>query len=270
MSTKRVLVVAMLFIGLSAQSQKFYIRTGFGLSVSTSGQYIQNGNSSSATGIDVYTSKKQGYGTGLPFAIAAGYSLTHNFSVELGVDYFYGLPISQTFNSETSDYDAKLRGQMLSLVPAIAMSLPLGKFIPYARLGVKVGVLNSVSSRIHIVSSIGVDPSDVQSEKKDYGGIALGVQAAAGTEIILNGLISLFGEIQVDGISFAPKHGKYTKYAINGIDQMGSRSIKENRWNFVSKVQYPNTIPGDQPNEYGKVNYQFGNVGLVVGVRFKI
>ena len=205
--------------------------------------------------------------------LAAGYHFNEHFGIELGVDYFYGFTIKQTMDNTSSTYENKSHGQMLSIVPAFVMSLPFDKLTPYARIGLKLGVLNSVNNQSHSVDnypSKSTASTDIASKARNYGGIAIGVQTAVGTDFKLSNLLSLFGEIQVDGISYSPVHGKYTEYSMNGIDQMGSRTTKQNKWDFKKDITYPNTIPNDQPDQVSKANYHFGNVGLVIGVKINL
>jgi hypothetical protein len=269
MKTFSILFIGLVLFGTTALAQKIYIRGGLGVAVSTAATYTQD--YSSGSGIDfTTTSKKQGLGTGLPFILAAGYNLNEHFSIELGIDYFYGFTYKQTFKSANSSSASKGHGQMLSLVPAFVMSIPLDKFKPYARLGLKLGILNSVVSENHLVPLLSNPSGTTDNKIKNYGGIAVGVQAAVGTDFKLSDLLSLFGEIQVDGISWAPKHGKYVEYSVNGVDQLGSRTVKDNEWNYVKVVDGSKTIPNDQPNEYNKMNDHFGNVGLVLGVKVNL
>ena len=271
MKTFKILFAGILLIGMSAQAQKIYIRAGFGAAVSTAANYMVNYNN--VSGSNTATSKKQGYGTGLPFVLAAGYSLNEHFGFELGIDYFMGFPLKQTGKSNYSSFETKWKGQMLSIVPAFVMTLPLDKVKPYARLGLKLGVLNSAVYTDHNVSSYPVKTTSdltTDSKSKDYGGIAIGAQAAVGTDFVLSDLLSLFGEIQLDGISWSPKKGKYTEYSENGVDQMGSRSVKRNTWVYLKEVDHSKTIPDDQPAEYSKENITFGNVGLVIGVKINL
>jgi hypothetical protein len=266
-----IFLAGLVLIGISVQAQKIYVRAGLGVAVSTAAGYIAD-YTSTANSILV-TVKKQGLGTGLPFVLAAGYNLNEHFAFELGIDYFYGFSLKQKFGTVYYSSDSKWRGQMLSLVPAFVMSLPLDKFKPYARLGLKIGVLNSVVYQDHRVNDYPVKTTnalDVQSKRKDYGGIALGVQAAVGTDFILSDKLSLFGEIQVDGISWSPTHGKYLEYSENGVDQMGSRTVNENEWNYLKEVDQSKQIPDSDPDEVPKTNHRFGNVGLVIGVKVNL
>ena len=276
MKATGILLFAILIIGVNVHAQKIYIRGGLGAAVSTAASYysdytINTGTSNSYT----TTSKKDGVGTGLPFVIATGFNLSEHFSVELGVDYFYGFTSKQNFLTYTgSSSDAKWHGQMLSLVPALVMSFPLEKFKPYARLGCKVGILNGYVVSQHSEYDYPLEKSTsifvVDSKSKVYGGVAIGAQAAVGTDFALSDLISLFGEVQLDGISYAPTHGKYIEYTENGVDKLGSRTVNDNEWKYLREVDHSKTIPSDQPKEYDKVNIQFGNVGLLLGVKINL
>lgn len=270
----QILFLGFILIGMSIQAQNLYIRAGLGVAVSTAASYTNDYSYGSSNNYTL-TSKKQGLGTGLPFIVAVGYNLNEHFALELGIDYFYGFSNNQKMesNNSTWDYNRKWHGQMLSLVPAFVMSLPLDKFKPYARLGLKVGILNSVVSTTHEVDSYpekSTTAIETDSKVKLYGGIAIGAQAAVGTDFILSDWISLFGEIQIDGISYAPKHGKVTEYTENGVDKMGTRTVNQNQWDYLKVTDNPKSIPNDQPNEFNKINEQFGNVGLVLGVKINL
>jgi hypothetical protein len=270
MKTFRIFFIGMLITGMSVQAQKIYIRGGLGISVSTSANYAYEHTTTSGT--NIVAVKKQGLGTGLPIVIAAGYKINDHFGVELGIDYFYGFPIKYSDDTYSYTNDSKYNGQMLSLVPAFVMTLPLDKFKPYARLGLKLGVFNSVIYNKHEIMFPDKSTTSIDSEtkSKDYGGMAIGAQAAVGTDFVISDLMSFFGEIQVDGISFAPKHGKYPEYNINGEDKLSTLNEKDKKWDYVKEVDFNKTIPNDKPDQVNKVNHRFGNVGLVIGVTMNL
>lgn len=269
MKTSRILFICLLLIGMNVQAQKTYVRAGLGVTVSTAANIAYDYTFSSDNSMT--TTKKAGIGTGLPFVLAAGYKFNENFGFELGVDYFYGFSIKEKFGNSYTTNESKWGGQMLSLVPAFVMTFPLDKIHPYARLGLKLGVMNSVVYQDHEIRISYPEKATetiIDSKSKNYGGIAIGVQAALGTDYAISDKISIFGEIQLDGISYSPKHGKYLEYSQDGVDQMGDRTVKENKWDFLKEVDGSKTIPNDQPNERPRINYHFGNVGLVIGVKF--
>lgn len=266
----RILLAGLLLFGLTLQAQKIYIRGGFGAAVSTaaSNNYDFNTPAGSAT---IATAHKGGIGTGLPFVVAGGYKFNNHFGIELGIDYFYGFSLESksTFGQDYTQ-DSKWHGQMLSIVPAFVMSIPLDKLQPYARIGLKLGVMNYVFHQEHNVITIEGRTEVTASKSKDYGGIAIGAQAAVGTDFVLSKMLSLFGEIQMDGISYTPKHGKYTEYIKNGTDALSSLSVREKEWNYVNEAEFSNSLPADQPDELVTRNFMFGNIGLVIGVKVNL
>ena len=275
MMNRRWKILILLFLTCTlSHAQKFYLRGGGGIALSTaaSDNYSYNTQSGSAT---IATSKRGGIGTGLPFVLAGGYKLSDHFGFELGVDYFCGFSLGSEnnyLNTAGSGYtsDSKWHGQMLSIVPAFVMSFPMDKLKPYARIGLKFGVMNNVISQEQEVIDLTSSTDEIQIKSRDYGGVAIGAQAALGTDLVLNKLLSLFGEIQLDGITYSPKHGKYTEYIKNGIDQLGSMPISEKEWNYVKEAAFSNTGPADQPRDVITRNYTFGNVGLLIGVKVNL
>jgi hypothetical protein len=207
-------------------------------------------------------------GTGVPIVLAAGYNFNSNFGIEVGIDYLAGF--SQKNKHETPDFSiiGKQWGQMLSLVPALFITFPSGKFSPYARLGLKLGIFNRVILE-NEAAAISSQLDDVTMKSKDYGGVAIGVQAAVGTDYNLNDRISIFGEIQLDGISYSPAHGKFTVYNVGGVDRLDDMTTREKTWNYVKEIDYTSNIPSDQPDERLMGNNHFGNVGFILGIKFR-
>jgi hypothetical protein len=270
MKTKKLLLMCLLLTGLSIQAQKIYVRAGLGAALSTSAVYL--GNTDYSSNNETAEASKKGFGTGLPFVLAAGYKIHENIKIELGVNYFYGFNLKYEYTSSNAKYSYKMNAQMLSLVPAFIFNLPLEKFQPYARLGLKIGILNRLitEENAEFTGELKTFADTRDYILRDYGGIPVGVQAAIGTEIVLSDKFSFFGEIQVDGISYAPAHGKYTKYEENGADQLGNMTTKEKEVDYVTDIDYNENIPDDQPDKEIKTNYPLNNVGIVIGVKINI
>jgi hypothetical protein len=252
-------------MSLSVQAQSIYVRAGLGVAICTAPHMLYQSTSSSGESYPTVEAKRGGLGTGMPIAAAAGYYFGENFGVELGIDYFLGFS-NKTVNTQANQTATnKISGSMLSLVPAFVMKFSLDKLTPYARLGIMIGVLNS--ARTVNTMSGGNTYSMADYTAKDYGGIAIGMQAALGAEYPLSDLLSLFGEINLDGISWAPSKGKYKKYTYNGDDELGNMTTKEKTWIYVKKLDESQSIPTSDPDKQLKINYSFANAGLIVGVK---
>ena len=270
MKRTSILFAGLLLCSFTIQAQNFYLRWGLGCAVSTSAN-ISTDYTYNMNGSDVQKSvaKKGGYGSGLPLVMAAGYQLSKYAGFELGIDYFYGFSYKSVSTFPTYTTETKRHGQMLSLVPAVVVFFPLNnKITPYARLGLKLGILNRVTTSYNRTAGTNVYPQDW--EARDYGGVAVGVQAACGAELKLNTNLALFGEIQVDGISYAPKHGEYTAYTLNGVDKMGDMTVNDKQWNYIREYDPAKTIPDTQADEVSCVNRKFGNAALMIGIKFNL
>ena len=265
MKTTSILFVLLSVMILGSEAQSIYVRAGFGAAICTAPHMVyQTVNIGSDKAEQTTEAKRGGLGSGLPIVAAAGYYFGDNFGVELGVDYFMGFPVKtvNNFNGVTLTY--KEHGSMLALVPALVMRINNDKIKPYARLGLMIGVLNSEKYMLTMSND------DEAYTNKDYGGISIGAQAALGAEFPLSDLISLFGEVNLDAISWAPKKGKVLKHSTNGSDDLSDLTTRQRTWLYEKKVDAAVNIPDSDPAKYPLINYSFTNVGLVVGVKINI
>lgn len=121
----------------------------------------------------------------------------------------------------------------LSVIPSLVAQFQAGPVIPYVCVGPEIAVINNYYTRTAGLVSSFKTTSTGEKNTKDYGGIALGIKAAVGVEYPLTKFISIFGEIQARAISFSPKHGKVTKYTVDGVDQLSTLSTKQSKWDYV-------------------------------------
>jgi hypothetical protein len=249
--------MALILIATVMQGQSVYVRAGLGGAISTSPKIDYESGSSGTI-----ESKRVGYGNGLPFVVAGGYYFGEHFGLELGVNYLFGFPNKIKSSDNYYTNTEKFSGSMLSVVPAFVMKFDVGRVKPYCRIGLLIGVLNSSNA-----NAINNYISTEETTEKIYGGIAIGVQGAIGAELALNKLLSLFGEVNIDGISWAPTKGKYTKYTYNGVDQLSNMTTKQKSWVYVKSFDETQYIPSSDPDKESLVNYSFANAGLIVGVK---
>jgi hypothetical protein len=263
MKTKTLFFLIFSVMSICAQSQSFYVRAGLGAAICTAPHMLyQSTDINSGRTQHTEDAIRGGLGDGLPFVAAAGYYFGKNFGIELGVDYFLGFSHKTVNNYTGSMNTVKLKGSMLAFVPAFIMKINMDKIKPYARLGIMIGAVNSATNSSELTGT-----NTGSYIAKDYGGIAIGAQAAVGAEFPLSKLISFFGEVNLDGISWAPKKGKYTKATYNGVDQLADMNTKDKTWVYVKKLDETQTISDSDPNKYSSINYSFANAGLIVGVK---
>jgi hypothetical protein len=247
-----------------------YFKAALGISFGTHAEILYQTstttvNESSSTTTDAIKAR---LGTGSPFGIAAGYMLNKNFAAELGIDYFQGFN-TKILNTRNGDESKTLISAIhLSIVPSVVAKFQVCNMNPYVRVGLDVSVVNQVNTRMTGVTYLFRAAQTGNMNTRDYGGITLGIKAAAGMEFPLSHLISIFGEIQATQISFSPKHGKVTKYEVEGQDMMSTLTTMESKWDYVKSKNSSDATPADEPNKVLRVTHSFDNVGLVVGVKF--
>ena len=254
-------------------SKGFYIKADVGIGMGLTTEMLTRfTTTSSEAGTTTITENiKAHLGTGLPLELAGGYKFDHHYGVELAVDYYQGFSTKKVDMSNSDALTTKVSASMFSLTPSFKMQMECGPVLPFARIGPEIGFQNYfktvMTGPTYMFKSTQASQSG-EMDTRDYGGIALGIKAALGVEYPITKLISAFGEIQGRAISFSPKHGKITKYTVDGVDQLSAMSAKAKTWDFVKSKDSSVPIPGDQPNQFLQVSHSLSNVALVFGVIF--
>lgn len=262
-----VLLIAVITMSGAAFTQdKAYVSLGAGVGIGTARTYDL-----CMTNDKVYPI---GLGKGLGFNLRAGYFLGKNIALELGVGYRMGFSTKVEIELDgpegiKSSYGTevlKFKGNMLSLVPAILISpsLDLGKVRPYARLGVIIGILPSIITKVDVTAPYGNSTMSL----KYYGGVAFGGSFALGGDFNLSDLLAIYAEIYYDALSYAPTKGKITKYEVDGKDELPDLTTFDKEVEFVKDLT--GFTPKDsEPDQQFKNSYPFNSLGLNIGVKIR-
>jgi hypothetical protein len=247
-----------------------------------------------------YKIYSMGLGSGFNINFAAGYMISQYVGFEFGINEFIGFTKSTDYSVSnsyhyTSEYynygynysdimTNKISGMMLQIVPAVVITPGLEKVNPYARIGLILGVAPSVT-----IKSNGTYSYSSYSQPENYyykdtsytnttvqkiklsGGIAVGFTAAGGVDFNLGKNIDLYAELVYSGITYAPSKGKVTEWTENGIDQLilPTTTVKEKEWTFEKDIHYYDNLSDFSPAKLPKVSFNFSNVELNIGVKFK-
>lgn len=255
-------------------AQKMYIRLGVGGGVGLA-QYVGTnwGDGTSTGSFSSMKIKSYSLGGGFNVNPAVGFMLSDHVGIELGVNEFIGLSKKEHLTSTSGTQDDKVSGMMLQLVPAIVITPGLEKVNPYARLGIIVGILPSITEKTNSTFSSGgeqLEATFVEDYKdKLSGGVALGFTAAGGADFSLGDHFSIFGEVVFNGITYAPKKGKIKTWTENGIDMLATATPKEKEWTYEKNVDNT-TIPDVSKNKLPKTSFNFSNFELNIGVKIKL
>jgi opacity protein-like surface antigen len=273
-----VLVLAVCMMAGIANAQKTYIRLGVGGGIGLK-QYEGESwaDETNTSNSDNFVIKSAGMGGGLNVNLAFGYMLSDYVGIELGVNEFIGLnkKVHSTYTSSSADYtyDAKMSGMMLQIVPAIVITPGLKKTNPYARMGMIVGILPSITQSYSATTNTNGGfkaTSTSESKLKISGGVALGFTAAAGVSMNLSEKLSFFGELVFNGITYAPSKGEVTEWTVDGVDQLPDATTNEKEWTYEKEYDADEEIPDGSPDKLPKTSSNFSNVELNIGIILKL
>ena len=275
----RKIMILTLVIGLVAgvtNAQKFYGRIGIGPEVGLCYYNGYFGDYTITSTSDVQKVKNGSLGSGFNVNLGFGFMFSKYVGLDLGLNQFIGFGIKSNYSNTQSTYsmesDHKISAKMFQIVPAIVITPGLEKINPYARLGLILGVMNRISytySQTATNVPYLKETFTEDSKEIDRGGVALGCAAALGVDFVLSEMVSLYAEIDLNALNYAPTKGKYKEWTIDGVDQLPDATTKEKEWEYVKELDYDEDIPDGSPDKYLKESAVLTNVGINFGVKFK-
>ncbi len=266
----KTLFIMAFAIGLFANSlfaQKTYatINAQYGLSMKNS--YSSNSITTTSTTLTL-ENVNSSLGKGLNAGGAFGYMFTKNIGVELGVSYLLGAKREIKYNANNQIDNRITSSKMLQINPSLIIASSVFKKInPYAKLGLVIGS-GSIFNESN-VNDKGTGKITLM-ESKYNGGLAFGLNAGVGVLYSLTAKMSLFGQLNMMNMTYAPTKGETTKWTENGKDLLASKSVSDKEGEFVDSYVYDSSNPpsGSQPYKDLKSNYPFNSFGLSFGLKY--
>ncbi|MDI3479931.1 MAG: hypothetical protein PWQ14_1077 [Rikenellaceae bacterium] len=272
-------VALLMFISLfsiAAYSQ-FYINVGGGYNLGIATQSLLF-NYEGTNDIEKIENVKVSLGKGLNFGLNLGYMFNGNIGIDLQCSYLLGDETSGEskdnftyFNINYYDYEKEsIKSQMFRVNPSIIIASGFDKLDPYAKFGVILGFGSITYNRLYEEYENN-QIQDIKVEKWKYdGGMAFGISSALGLMYHISDLISVYGELDLVGMSYAPKKGVMTEYTINGADQLPELTTDDKEIDFVDDItyDYDNPPSSAEPSKELKFYFPYSSIGLNIGVRF--
>jgi len=221
---------------------------------------------------------KGSLGKGMSFGVSFGYMLSDNIGIELGVSQLIGATFEWT-NTETQTNNSgstsrtsssKVSASMLQLNPSLVISAGKAEGLnPYGKFGLVIGVGGINWEGEGTDTSPFSSYSTYDSEFELNGGLALGLSSAIGANYYFNEKMSLFGELNMINLSYAPTKGKLTKSTSDGVDVLADATTAEKEYEYVdSYTSSTSDIQDDsKPRQILKTQYSFGSFGIKIGFR---
>lgn len=305
MNTIKIFIAVIVFVLIlnNLYSQKFYftVNSGYNLKMGTKNvDFISNITNSTyyTTNIIVhyYHTKKENiiitkpvylsFGRGSDLGVNFGYMPSNKIGFDLGISYLHGtsykgiykIESENTYYSLSDQVDSsfysyssaitKAYSKMLRIIPSIILSPGFEKINPYAKFGGIIGKGNIIINTDETDS----DENKTITKEKRYGGFALGLTAAIGANYCLNEKISLFAEVNMINLNYAPTKGKILISTENGEnlkENMTTREIETEYVDSVSDIEsglYNNTEPKQELKQF----LPFGSYSLNVGIKISL
>jgi len=271
MIKKRIISLMALAIVLTATglfAQGAYVSLNTGYSFSTGSQnigttsYINDGSNT-----NLYKNEDYSFGKGIHYGGAVGYMITKNIGAEIGLSYLTSDNTTFTSSLVNGSTNVKFTSDMLRVIPSIVIASGMEGINPYARFGLIIG-----SGSIIEHDNLTLNPDNWLQSQKLNGGLAYGLGASVGVLFKLTNKISLFGELSMINMSYAPTKGEITAYSFNGIDRLSSLVNRDRLTDFVesfsenSNQTTAETVPGKSL----KQKYPFDSVGLNIGLKYNL
>jgi hypothetical protein len=153
---------------------------------------------------------------------------------------------------------------MLRFIPSVVIASGFEGINPYAKFGLLIGTGS------FFMDGDENDDGDITVENWKYnGGFALGLNSAIGAMFTINDNISIFGEIDMVNLSYAPTKAELTEASLNGVDQLPTMTTREKETEYVDSYTFDsaNPVSDSEPAKEVKFKMPYGSVGLNVGLK---
>lgn len=235
--------------------------------------YNDKTNMTSANYSVTRSAKRISLGTGINFGIHGAYLIKGVFGPELGVNYQesnnYVSKYDMTFfSSESVHATSELSATSLQgFVGARYQSkyVLIKKIQPFASAGLLLGIGTRHKEVYHEEHYMNPGPgpatTSIIEQQLDYtGGTAYGIYFRSGFVFPINNRLLLQAHFSYNGLSWAPQRAKYSRYVVDGVDQLPFMDKQDKEVEFVESYDTSQHSP-DKPDQTLKFNLPYSGLG---------
>ena len=226
-------------------------------------------------------------GKGFNFGGSVGYMFNENVGVDLRVSYLKG---TKTFGG-VEGYDRQIQSngdvyltqtndtnvmysKMIRLSPSFVLTTSrFEKFNPFTRLGIVFGFGSIYSERntqeLYYTGVI-LQHNRTSTLKKTFdGGMAFGINAAAGFGYDFSEKFKITCEVNYMGMTYSPEKSYLTELKSDGNDVLDLVTVKEKETEYSDSFTYTSfSSPSDEPRQKEKITLPFSSIGINFGIRY--
>lgn len=257
-----------------ALTQGSYAGIGVTYGIPVAGAIVgENIESNQPAGTESDETVRGSLGRGLSVGAYFGYMPNENMGFELGVNYLFGMKYKFTDNrvlssNVTDNTSTEINAHSLRLVPAVRFTFGEGSIRPYMRGGVVIGLMNKVTVVTHETFSNPSVTDVTESTFEYYHGAAFGIAGGLGANFSISDNLFFSAEITNYFYSWSPAKGHYTKFTVDGADQLGGMTTNEKEIEYVDKVDQSMNTSDSQPYKAPRFSLPMSSIGLQVGIHF--
>ena len=262
------MILTCIFItnSLFARGEYISINTGYGFNISSQqiGTIIYSNDESNTT---IYNQKDFSFGKGFNFGGALGYMLNKNIGAEIGISFLSSVKTRFKSSYVNGIQVMDFSSGMFRINPTFVIVSGMSGINPYAKFGVIIG-----SGFIEENDQFTINTNSSTLTQKLNGGFAVGLTASLGVKYKLSGKISVFGELNMVNLSYAPTKGEVTNYSIDGTDRLTTLTTNERLTDFLKSYTVSSSQPvsDTEPGKSPLQNYPFGSFGLNIGLIYNL
>ena len=276
MKTKIIISTFALAICFTATAQGTYAGFGASYGLPVGGNvlgYISSENMVYNTSI--VENVKGSFGSGFTIGSYFGYMFNENMGFEIGVNYLWGKKYN--FSNKTdygngtySNSTDEVSASSFRISPEVRMGFGDGKFRPYLKGGMTVGLFNKIvdsyTENAKSPMNIGEDITEKRFELTK--GNSVGITGAFGVNYSINGTVFVFAELTSYLVNWSPLKGEFTKATFNGTDQLGSMTISQKQFEFKNTVDDSMNTDVNSPTLTLKKYFPMSSFGFSIGMHF--
>jgi opacity protein-like surface antigen len=272
---KKIFILFSIFLSFftNAQSDKgFYTSLNCGYNLGTGNpDYYQSAvlgivNTNQITSTTSTTEiLKLPLGKGINVGANFGYMFNKNLGFEVGVNYLLGGTTTANQTNYNGDYgNSEVSAKMIQIKPSIVFRAGFDKINPYAKVGMVIGSGKITNTQIEKnLANLYVDTREFS------GGTPIGFHSGLGLLFKLNEKLSLFGELNLVSLEYAPNKAIFTESTKNGIDQLPTKTNQQKETEFLES--FTDTGAPSNPNEPSKspkLPFSFNSFGVNIGLQY--
>ena len=295
------LLMSFLAVGLmssNAGAQGAYVNVGAGFGFGDGSMSDYNTEYVSTDGVvsvDKQTAVFGSLGSGLNVGAGFGFMFNENFGAELGVNYLIGSTFTTTEDRTTTNtvagsggggsitttsnsaFTSSMSANILRINPSLVLMGGGDKIKPYAKFGMILGFGILMESIDGSSSSTTTGSPTTSSEYRIYGeksgGLGFGFSGALGAAFSLSDKMSLYAEMNMNNMSWAPTTATLVSYTDDGVDQLTGATVYDLQTNYVDEIT-PSSNTWSNPNQVDtspsdelKSKVGLGSVGINIGLK---